>query len=93
MKCIVCGCTDEQACPSGCAWIIPEVCSRCYRLYELINSVVKASLRKLSIERIGGHGGIDEPALPNLRKWLFKKSSSVRDALSMVLLEGIEPDA
>ena len=30
-KCIRCGCSDERACPGGCAWITksPPVCSRC----------------------------------------------------------------
>lgn len=31
MKCIACGCTDEQACPGGCYWhtIEPPLCSAC----------------------------------------------------------------
>ena len=24
-----CGCTDDHACPGGCSWVAPEVCSRC----------------------------------------------------------------
>lgn len=27
MKCRFCGCTDERACPGGCAWVAPGVCS------------------------------------------------------------------
>lgn len=27
--CRFCGCTDLQACPGGCSWIAPEVCSAC----------------------------------------------------------------
>lgn len=27
--CVVCGCTDEAACPGGCAWILPGICSAC----------------------------------------------------------------
>lgn len=29
MKCMFCGCTDDHACPSGCSWAAPNVCSRC----------------------------------------------------------------
>ncbi len=28
-KCMFCGCTDDHACPGGCSWIEPNVCSRC----------------------------------------------------------------
>jgi len=27
--CKHCGCTDEKACPGGCYWVMPNVCSRC----------------------------------------------------------------
>lgn len=27
--CRVCGCTDESACPTGCWWVEPDLCSRC----------------------------------------------------------------
>jgi hypothetical protein len=29
MKCMFCGCTDDNACPGGCSWVEPNVCSRC----------------------------------------------------------------
>jgi hypothetical protein len=29
--CRVCGCTDERACPGGCVWAEPNLCSRCAR--------------------------------------------------------------
>jgi len=29
MKCKFCGCTDTRACPGGCSWTRPEVCSQC----------------------------------------------------------------
>ena len=29
MVCKRCGCTDAQPCPGGCAWSLPDVCSRC----------------------------------------------------------------
>lgn len=28
-KCRVCGCTWDHACPGGCYWVEPDLCSRC----------------------------------------------------------------
>jgi hypothetical protein len=28
-ECRVCGCTDDRACPGGCVWAEPNLCSRC----------------------------------------------------------------
>jgi len=28
-RCRVCGCTDDHACPGGCFWVAPDLCSRC----------------------------------------------------------------
>ena len=28
-SCRVCGCTDEKACPGGCSWALPDICSAC----------------------------------------------------------------
>lgn len=28
-KCRVCGCTEEKACPDGCYWVEPDLCSQC----------------------------------------------------------------
>jgi hypothetical protein len=27
--CRVCGCTDDRACPGGCFWVEPDLCSSC----------------------------------------------------------------
>ena len=27
--CKVCGCTDLNACPGGCSWVEPDLCSKC----------------------------------------------------------------
>lgn len=27
--CRVCGCTDDRACPGGCYWVEPDLCSQC----------------------------------------------------------------
>ncbi len=29
--CIQCGCSESQACPGGCVWAKPNLCSRCAR--------------------------------------------------------------
>lgn len=28
--CRGCGCTDDHACPGGCSWVEPDLCSACY---------------------------------------------------------------
>ena len=28
-KCRICGCTEARACPGGCYWFEPDLCSRC----------------------------------------------------------------
>jgi hypothetical protein len=28
-QCRGCGCTDLHACPGGCSWVAPDLCSRC----------------------------------------------------------------
>lgn len=28
-QCRVCGCTNDRACPGGCVWAEPDLCSRC----------------------------------------------------------------
>jgi hypothetical protein len=28
-SCALCGCTDDVACPGGCHWATPELCSMC----------------------------------------------------------------
>lgn len=27
--CRQCGCTDDRACPGGCSWVAPDLCSAC----------------------------------------------------------------
>lgn len=29
-RCRVCGCTDQRACPGGCWWVEPDLCSTCH---------------------------------------------------------------
>jgi len=32
--CRVCGCTEDNACPGGCSWVEPDLCSRCVESEE-----------------------------------------------------------
>lgn len=34
-SCRVCGCTDLNACPGGCFWVQPDLCSTCY--HEMVD--------------------------------------------------------
>jgi hypothetical protein len=34
--CRLCGCTDDFGCESGCAWVEPDLCSRCAPFLEAI---------------------------------------------------------
>ncbi len=36
-RCRVCGCTEEEACPGGCHWLIPGLCSQCDELFLLVD--------------------------------------------------------
>ena len=37
MKCRICGCTDEHACPGGCYWVEDDLCSRCDEAIEAVS--------------------------------------------------------
>lgn len=32
--CRGCGCTDDNACPDGCFWVEPDLCSQCVDIYD-----------------------------------------------------------
>jgi hypothetical protein len=34
-RCRVCGCTEERACPGGCTWVRPDLCSACSNLHVI----------------------------------------------------------
>lgn len=36
MKCDFCGCTDNSACPGGCRWVVPGICSQCERIIDAV---------------------------------------------------------
>lgn len=35
-SCVGCGCTDDRACPGGCCWTVPGVCSACYGIVVMV---------------------------------------------------------
>jgi len=37
-ECEICGCTEEEACPGGCWWVAPGLCSACAEVAQLSNS-------------------------------------------------------
>lgn len=59
MKCRICGCTDERACPLGCAWASADLCDLCAKFIEAlekytsaVNTVSKASLARMLDETV-----------------------------------------
>jgi hypothetical protein len=32
--CVVCGCTQNNACDGGCSWVAADLCSQCERAWE-----------------------------------------------------------
>lgn len=42
--CMFCGCTDENACPGGCSWVAPNVCSSCA---GIIHEALKQDISKV----------------------------------------------
>lgn len=44
-QCRICGCTDEEACPGGCSWSQPEICSTCARRQAVADEQYLATMR------------------------------------------------
>lgn len=42
--CRVCGCTDNHACPGGCYWVEPDLCSRCADAHQKTRNVTNDPL-------------------------------------------------
>ena len=40
--CRFCGCTDARACPGGCAWVEPDLCTACVQ--DALLLLVRSSL-------------------------------------------------
>ena len=37
-SCTICGCTQERACPDGCSWYVPGLCTACVQTARYILS-------------------------------------------------------
>ena len=36
LTCAGCGCTNQRACPGGCSWVLPGLCSQCALRVSLV---------------------------------------------------------
>jgi len=61
MKCRICGCTEDHACPTGCGWAaapgsrrVQDLCTRCFEFMVHLVSYVEESNRvsKASLARM-----------------------------------------
>ena len=61
--CRSCGCTDEKACPGGCYWVDPDLCSSCVPLSELTRRSLEAGgpLLGVDAESLAQVVGIEAP--------------------------------
>ncbi len=59
-KCRKCGCTDECACPGGCAWVLDNLCSAC--IPQHLATMKKAATRLRSRRRISQTRALDHVA-------------------------------
>ena len=44
--CRICGCTDVRACPGGCFWVEPDLCSKCYEKLKAESIVRSATVHE-----------------------------------------------
>ena len=56
MKCRICGCSDEHACPGGCYWVEDDLCSRCDKAIEAVARWKIGNLEKLEHQVDAGAG-------------------------------------
>jgi hypothetical protein len=48
MVCEICGCTDDRACPGGCSWVRPGLCSQCVgKMTPLTTSALKQANKEV----------------------------------------------
>ena len=51
MQCRECCCTDECACPGGCYWVEPGLCSTCAD-HQVARTVTAVMRRKIQARRV-----------------------------------------
>ena len=54
-RCRVCGCTDAHACPGGCYWVAPDLCSAC--AMKAATKRLRNTFRMLSVADARKGGG------------------------------------
>lgn len=86
-RCRICGCTDDHACPGGCSWVAPDLCSTCeglrqHVLDELLRdqkrpldpAVFEPYLRPLATfdpKVVIRHHAVDDPPQPEQSVLMF----------------------
>lgn len=61
-SCMVCGCSDECACPGGCSWVAPGLCSACVPTVAAAADALPPALRDF-IRSPRGLAADDDPDL------------------------------
>jgi hypothetical protein len=57
--CRACGCTDARACPGGCSWVEPDLCSNCAtamaQLTAMADALVTLEVPMLTLTAVHGN--------------------------------------
>lgn len=85
--CRGCGCTDDHACPGGCFWVEPDLCSACAAaLPPLVIVTVAERPRDIFLER--GLQTLYGLPTPKHRGYSFPRTrAGVRAACAMLALD------
>jgi hypothetical protein len=52
MRCVGCGCTEDDACVGGCTWVGDRLCSRCVQIYSAVTEhLLTLARNQLSIAK------------------------------------------
>lgn len=95
-KCRVCGCTDDHACPGGCYWVEPDLCSVCAEKLKENRGVgtVKNkwyySLRRLY--KLFQAGNAIEFKRYGRKAEKFHKMCAAEETQSIIFMDGICPE-
>lgn len=53
MTCMYCGCTEDRACPGGCAWAAPDLCTACLELADELGKWISRVARNVAGGALG----------------------------------------
>jgi ParB family transcriptional regulator, chromosome partitioning protein len=84
--CRVCGCTEDDACPDGCWWIDPDLCSQC----EVRGKDVPAGTKRFTV--VIGHRRLAAAKIAGLScvPCVIEHNMTDADQLELMLLENIQ---